>query len=218
VYEVPSDSGASRIRPDGCHHFTNGDNFSDTVVSVVSHPCSPSYIEGLKTDKVPGAANAAAVKKKKKKYSKYAKDQGAELLCLAVETYGRFSKDWGMFFRNLVSEAVSSGICSPQLRFRAAYLKNLVQETSVALQTGNAKIALGWLRVVRAADVVARKSPLPVVGLASGISPHANSLVLRTTTNCLLSVMLQMCGQPTRFAFILALSLQVPLKCRSTIT
>jgi hypothetical protein len=137
VYEVPSDSGENRKRPDGRHHFTAGDSFSDTVVS---HPCAPSYIKNLKTYKVPGAANAKAVKAKKKKYGKLAKDEGAGLLCLAVESYGRFSKDWGIFCRNLVSEAVSSGICSPQLRYRTAYLKNLVQETSVALQTGNAKL------------------------------------------------------------------------------
>jgi len=138
VHVEPRVFDTVRLRPDLEVILPDGVLLVD--VTVV-HPASPS---NLVTRAL--ATAQSAERKKRTKYNQFARARGATMFGFAIETFGAFGPDAQTVLQRLEVAAAAS-VVDP-----SRFSRELVAQTfSVALQKGNALVALGGALATRAA-------------------------------------------------------------------
>jgi hypothetical protein len=158
----PDDFGP-RKRPDGRQEFFDHTHLTD---NQVNHPCTPTHLRLKKAAEVPGHCMLGPAKAKQRKYKPVtdALGKGAVFTPLHIESYGRLHPAYMKFLRLLTVEAEMTGRIEGTHKSRSQYMAMLVQEVSVCLHRGNARLLavhaskarsnLGCRQVRRAANRV----------------------------------------------------------------
>jgi hypothetical protein len=129
------------------HHARPDASFSGldalTLVDVsVAHPAAPSALPAAAQR--PRAAAQAREQAKDRKYAAMAQAEGAAFTPFVLETHGAMGKRAGLFLDQLAAHWSASGGGDPRpFRERAARV------LSLALQCGNARVAVGGTVLVR---------------------------------------------------------------------
>jgi len=102
-------------------------------------PTAPSAIlNGVRA----GTATHQAALYKTGKYKEYVELRASDFAPLAIETFGRMHPAYRSFLKRLTVAAVTNCKISDTKSERTKYYTQLIQETSVCLQRGNAHVLL----------------------------------------------------------------------------
>ena len=112
--------------------------------TVVTQPDAVAYYK--QSSKRPGYCNNLKVKMKNNKFKAYAAKLNSTFSALAFEAYGRTHSNLAKLYSKLCDSAVGQGKIgdSPEDRSRLSML--MFQETAIALQVGNARVAHAYVR------------------------------------------------------------------------
>ena len=142
VHIEPRIYDSDRLRPDLDIMFPNRRILVD--VTIV-HPTSPS-----RTSRIELSAAAAAEAQKTRQYSALARNHGASLLALAMESYGAFGKEATELMRILMTALDSNSSFNISQAVNCGYP---VQAISVALQRGNCLVMSSGALDARAVEL-----------------------------------------------------------------
>ncbi len=116
-------------------------------ISIV-HPCAPTYVRQARNLSLAGAD-----RREKEKHSKYdgiAIEEKAKFVPLVLETYGAYGKQLKKFVYDLTTRQVTHKQLNSNTYQHTCLLHHNINTISVALQVGNARIAMHHIKTNRA--------------------------------------------------------------------
>jgi hypothetical protein len=131
---VSDERGAAAGQRRGDVLFVSREDGRVTILDcVVTHPAAASYVS--KAAREAGSAAEQAEKRKRQQIREFGEGSAFEFVPLACESYGRLGKEASLFISALGDTVESSGRGS-----KAAFVRNVRTELSVALCRGNARM------------------------------------------------------------------------------
>jgi hypothetical protein len=135
VEKSPDDG--NRLRPDSHVFFPSQPLMTD---HTVREPSAPSLIKNGSVRA--GQAIRSAVSSKHSKYDALAKAEHSSFAALALETHGRFHPEFRLFLKRISTMARVNCRIQDTPEAATQFLVRAVNETSVCLQRGNAKVLI----------------------------------------------------------------------------